>query len=51
MDASTDAGLGNIYIGRGTVLYSDRGAALFKIIADTGRHDTIYGCCSEVNNG
>jgi Domain of unknown function (DUF1989) len=42
---------GNIYIGNGTVLYSDRGAALFTIIADTcGRHDTIYGCCSEANN-
>jgi urea carboxylase-associated protein 1 len=42
---------GNIHIGGGTVLYSDSGAALFTIIADTiGRHDTIYGCCSEANN-
>jgi uncharacterized protein len=42
---------GNIYIGNGTVLYSDSGAALFTIVADTiGRHDTIYGCCSEANN-
>jgi len=42
---------GNIYIGAGTVLYSDRGAAVFTVIADTcGRHDTIYGCCSEPNN-
>src|SRR5277367_3510806 len=42
---------GNIYIGGGTVLYSDSGAALFTITADTlGRHDTIYGCCSEANN-
>ena len=42
---------GNIYIGNGPVLYSDRGAALFTIIADTcGRHDTIYGCCSGANN-
>jgi uncharacterized protein YcgI (DUF1989 family) len=41
----------NIYIGNSTVLYSDRGAAWFTIIADTcGRHDTIYGCCSEANN-
>jgi uncharacterized protein len=41
----------NIYIGNDTVLYSDRGAALFTIIADTcGHHDTIYGCCSEANN-
>jgi hypothetical protein len=30
----------NIYIGAGTVLYSDRGSALFTVIADTcGRHD------------
>ena len=42
---------GNIYIGNGSVLYSDRGAALFTVVADTcGRHDTIYGCCSEANN-
>ena len=42
---------GNIYVGGGTVLYSDHGAALFTIVADSvGRHDTIYGCCSEANN-
>lgn len=42
---------GNIYVGAGTVLYSDRGAALFTVATDTcGRHDTIYGCCSEANN-
>jgi urea carboxylase-associated protein 1 len=42
---------GNIYIGVDTVLYSDRGTALFTVITDTcGRHDTIYGCCSEANN-
>jgi uncharacterized protein len=42
---------GNIYIGGGTVLYADSGAALFTVVADTiGRHDTIYGCCSEANN-
>jgi len=42
---------GNAYIGQGTVLYSDAGAALFTVIADTlGHHDTIYGCCSEPNN-
>jgi hypothetical protein len=42
---------GNIYVGAGTVLYSDLGAALFTVIRDTcGRHDTIYGCCSEPNN-
>ena len=42
---------GNIYLGRGTVLYSDRGRPLLTIVADScGRHDTIYGCCSEANN-
>ncbi len=42
---------GGIYIDKGTVLYSDAGVALFTIVADTlGRHDTIYGCCSEPNN-
>jgi urea carboxylase-associated protein 1 len=42
---------GNIYIGLGTVLYADSGAALMTVVADTvGRHDTIYGCCSNPNN-
>jgi uncharacterized protein len=42
---------GNVYVGKGTVLYSDAGAALFTVVADTlGRHDTLYGCCSEANN-
>lgn len=42
---------GNIYVGQGTVLYSDLGKALFTIVEDTcGKHDTIYGCCSEPNN-
>jgi uncharacterized protein len=42
---------GNIYIEEGTVLYSDRGNTLLTVVADTcGRHDTIYGCCSEANN-
>jgi uncharacterized protein len=42
---------GGIYVGKGTVLYSDAGAALFTVIADTlGSHDTVYGCCSEINN-
>lgn len=39
------------FIDRGTILYSDRGEALFTVIADTlGRHDTLYGCCSNANN-
>ena len=40
-----------IFIEQGTVLYSDTGLALMTIVADTvGRHDTIYGCCSNPNN-
>ncbi len=42
---------GNIYVGKGTVLYSDSGKALMTVIEDTiGRHDTVYGCCSNPNN-
>lgn len=42
---------GSIYVGKGTVLYADSGAALFTLVEDSlGRHDTIYGCCSEANN-
>jgi len=42
---------GNIYVGKGTVLYADSGKPLLSIIEDTvGRHDTIYGCCSNPNN-
>jgi urea carboxylase-associated protein 1 len=42
---------GSLYVGKGTVLYSDAGAALFTVIEDTlGAHDTVYGCCSEANN-
>lgn len=42
---------GSVYIDKGTVLYSDAGVALMTVVADTlGRHDTIYGCCSEANN-
>ena len=42
---------GNIYVGFGTVLYADSGARLMTVIEDTvGRHDTVYGCCSNPNN-
>jgi uncharacterized protein len=42
---------GSVYVGEHTVLYSDAGLALMTVVADTfGRHDTIYGCCSEANN-
>ena len=42
---------GNIYVGKGTVLYADSGKPLLSVIEDTvGKHDTIYGCCSNPNN-
>jgi urea carboxylase-associated protein 1 len=42
---------GNVFVGLGTVLYSDRGHPLLTVIEDTcGSHDTIAGCCSEANN-
>lgn len=42
---------GFAYISLGTVLYSDSGNALLEVVEDSlGRHDTIYGCCSEANN-
>jgi uncharacterized protein YcgI (DUF1989 family) len=42
---------GNIFVGLGSVLYSDSGAALMTVFEDTvGRHDTVYGCCSNPNN-
>jgi uncharacterized protein len=41
----------NCYVGKGTVLYSDAGMPLFTVIEDSlGRHDTVYGCCSNPNN-
>lgn len=42
---------GNVYVGEGTVLYADSGKPLLRVIEDTvGKHDTIYGCCSNPNN-
>ena len=42
---------GNVYDGKGTVLYADSGKPLLSVIEDTvGKHDTIYGCCSNPNN-
>ena len=42
---------GNVYVGKGTVLYADSGKPLLSVIEDTvGRHDTVYGCCSNPNN-
>lgn len=49
--ANTAKVQGNVYVGLGTVLYSDSGTALFEVVEDTvGRHDTVYGCCSNPNN-
>ena len=42
---------GNIYVGEGTILYSDSRKALVTVIKDSiGRHDPVYGCCSNPNN-
>ena len=42
---------GNIYLGKGSRLYSDMGRVLFTMIEDScGRHDTIGGCCSAESN-
>jgi urea carboxylase-associated protein 1 len=40
-----------IYLGTGSVLYSNRGRALLTIVADTcGRHDTLGGACAAESN-
>jgi urea carboxylase-associated protein 1 len=42
---------GSVYLGTGSVLYSNRGRALMSIVADTcGRHDTLGGACSSESN-
>lgn len=42
---------GNVYVGLGSTLYSDSGTPLLEVVEDTiGRHDTVYGCCSNPNN-
>ena len=42
---------GNVYVGLGSILYSDSGTPLLEVVEDTiGRHDTVYGCCSSPNN-
>lgn len=41
----------NAYVGLNSVLYSDSGKPLMTVVEDTiGRHDSIYGCCSNPNN-
>ena len=42
---------GNVYVGLGSILYSDSGTPLLEVVEDTiGRLDTVYGCCSTPNN-
>jgi urea carboxylase-associated protein 1 len=42
---------GNIFIKKGSVLWSDRGRQLMRVVEDTcGFHDTIGGCCSSEMN-
>lgn len=42
---------GNIYLTTGSVLVSESGKELVKIVADTcGRHDTLGGACSAQSN-
>lgn len=42
---------GNIYLGLGSVLWSDRGNMMMEVVEDTfGKHDTIAGCCSAEMN-
>ncbi len=42
---------GQIFIGKGSLLYSDMGRVLFTVLDDTcGKHDSIGGCCSRESN-
>ncbi|WP_318502757.1 urea amidolyase associated protein UAAP2 [Bacillus sp. T3] len=42
---------GNVYLSTGSVLVSQSGKELVKIVADTcGRHDTLGGACSAQSN-
>lgn len=44
-------GQGAIYLGTGSVLYSNRGRPMLTIVADTcGRHDTLGGACAAESN-
>ncbi len=41
----------NIFLAKGSALWSDRAQKLMTVVADTcGRHDTIGGCCSSEMN-
>jgi uncharacterized protein len=48
---STIRDQGNVYIGAGTTLISDRGLPMLYVTADTvGRHDTVGGACASESN-
>ncbi|MEV5027537.1 urea amidolyase associated protein UAAP2 [Paenibacillus sp. LPE1-1-1.1] len=48
---ATIAGQGNIYLTAGSVLLSESGKEMLRIVADTcGRHDTVGGSCSAQSN-
>ncbi|MDQ8733123.1 urea amidolyase associated protein UAAP2 [Paenibacillus sp. LHD-38] len=48
---ATIAGQGNIYLTTGSVLLSESGKEMLRIVADTcGRHDTVGGSCSAQSN-
>jgi urea carboxylase-associated protein 1 len=48
---TTIQGQGNIYLTQGTVLKSNRGRSMLRIVQDTcGRHDTLGGACSAESN-
>ena len=41
----------NIFLKKGSILWSDRGRAMMTVVEDTcGFHDTIGGCCSREMN-
>ena len=41
----------NVYVGLDSILYSDLSVPLLEVVEDTiGRHDTVYGCCSNPNS-
>lgn len=42
---------GNVYLGSGSVLYSNLGRPMLTIVEDTcGRHDTLGGACAQESN-
>ena len=49
--ANTIARNGQLYLGIGSEIYSNRGRVMLRIVGDTcGRHDTLGGACSAESN-